>query len=90
MDAANREGNVIGSAGTIRDIHWSIAEWKKSNRFLTRVRVPQPGPDSYEGLVRDANEALSRYALVAEVNFNTDGRTYIRIVVQNSERLHKP
>jgi len=75
---------------TICDIHGAIAEWKKSNRFLARIRVPKPGPDSYEGLIRSANEALSRYALVAEVSFNTDGRADLRIVVQDTSRIHKP
>src|SRR5258706_3514338 len=86
LDMSEDEDEI---ANTIRDIHRTVAEWKKHSRFDASVNIPKTGLDSYARLIRSANAALSRYTLCAEVVYNRNGSPYIRITIKDTKGVHE-
>lgn len=74
-------------AAALYSIHRAIARWQKYRGCIARVMVPAEGVISGALLLRDANEALSSYAIRAEVRHLQDGRAVIRIVIKNLQGL---
>ena len=74
-------------AAAIYSIHRAIAKWQKYRGCLSRFHIPPAKPVGSALLLRSANEALSSYALRAEVRRLQDGRTLIRIVIKDRQGL---
>lgn len=76
-------------AATLYSLHRSIAEWQKRRGCLARIYSDPQGKISDSLLIRRANEALSRYAVRADVGRLQDGRALIRVVIEDTTRLPK-